>query len=118
MNLQRKNCTFVIQLTHNKRRIDYGHNEGTVSIDKEQVAGLHFPETEVLAKHDDILKRTYELERASKLGNGDHVKMKIVFEDTESVKQVETTVWAVTNERIVLKHGITIPINRIHEIRL
>jgi hypothetical protein len=88
------------------------------SIDKEKVGELHFPETEVLLSNDDIQRRTYELERASQLGNGDHVKIKIIFEDTENIKQVETTVWAVTKERVVLKHGVTIPIKRIHEIRL
>ena len=87
------------------------------TIEKEKVASLHFPETEVLAAKDDLQRRTYELERASQLGNGPHVKIRIIFEDTESVKLVETTVWAVTKERVVLKQGITIPINRIHEIK-
>ena len=87
------------------------------TIDKEKVAELHFPESDVLVSSDDIQRRTYELERASQLGNGDHVKIKIIFEDTDSIKQVETTVWAVTKERVVLKHGITIPIRRIHEIK-
>jgi hypothetical protein len=88
------------------------------SIDKEKVGELHFPDNEVLLSKEDIQRRTYELERASQLGNGDHVKIKIIFEDTENIKQVETTVWAVTKERVVLKHGVTIPIKRIHEIRL
>jgi len=86
-------------------------------IEKEEVGNLHFPESEVLETTEDLQRRAYELERASKLGNGDHVKIKIVFEDTEGIKQVETTVWAVTKERVILKHGITIPIRRIHEIR-
>jgi hypothetical protein len=89
-----------------------------VNIEKEMVAGLHFPDDEVLLSAEDVQRRTYELERASQLGNGDHVKIKIMFEDTDGLKQVETTVWAVTKERVVLKHGITIPIKRIHEIRL
>ncbi|HTA82585.1 MAG TPA: hypothetical protein VK783_06625 [Bacteroidia bacterium] len=88
-----------------------------MKIEKEEIAKLHFPESEVLTTADDLTRRKYELERASQLGNGDHVKIKIVFEDTESIKQVETTVWAVTGERVVLKHGITIPIKRIHEIK-
>ena len=89
-----------------------------VSIEKEHVGGLHFPGDEVLNTKEDVLKRTYELERAGQLGNGDNVKMKIVFEDAEGLKQVETTIWAVTKDRIVLKHGITIPIGRIHDRRL
>lgn len=89
-----------------------------VSIEKEKLIELHFPNNEVLKSKEDIQKRSYELERASQLGNGDHVKMKIVFEDAEGLKQVETTIWAVTKDRIVLKQGMTIPIGRIHEIRL
>ena len=89
-----------------------------VIIEKERVGELHFPEIEVLISSEDIQRRSYELERASQLGNGDHVKIKIMFEDNDGLKQVETTVWAVTKERVVLKHGITIPIKRIHEIRL
>ena len=89
-----------------------------VSIEKEKLIELHFPNNEVLKSKEDIQKRSYELERASQLGNGDHVKMKIVFEDAEGLKQVETTIWAVTKDSIVLKQGMTIPIGRIHEIRL
>jgi hypothetical protein len=86
-------------------------------IDKEAVAGLHFPSEEVLTSADLIVRRSNELDKAGMLGNMDHVKVKIVFEDTEGLKQVETTVWAVTKDAIVLKRGVTIPIRRIHEIR-
>jgi len=86
-------------------------------VDKEIIGNLNFPETEVLTTEDSKLRRKYELERASSLGT-DRVKIKILFEDAEGYKQVETTVWAVTNERVVLKHGLSIPIKRIHEIKI
>jgi len=86
-------------------------------VDKEAVGNLHFPNEEVLSSPDLQQKREYELQRASSLGT-DKVKIKIIFEDTEALKQVETTVWAVTKERVVLKHGATIPIKRIHEIKI
>jgi uncharacterized protein (UPF0248 family) len=85
-------------------------------IEKEQVAGLHFPETDVLTEKDDIKIRNANLERALKLGNLEHAKIKIVFEDTEGVKEVETTVWGVTDKRVILKQGLVIPIHRIYEI--
>ncbi len=66
---------------------------------------------------DDIKMRLADLERALKLGNLEHNKIKIVFEDTDGVKQVETTVWGVTDKRVILKQGIMIPIHRIYEIR-
>jgi hypothetical protein len=30
---------------------------------------------------------------------------------------VETTIWATTDKRIVLKGGVVIPINRIHQVK-
>lgn len=86
-------------------------------IDKEIIGTLHFPAEEVLHAHEMQQQRKYELERATSLG-ADKVKMKILFQDTAGLKQVETTIWAVTKDRVVLKHGATIPINRIHEIKI
>jgi hypothetical protein len=50
---------------------------------------------------------------ALSLGNLEHSKIKIFFEDDLSQKVVETTVWALTDESVVLKKGVGIPINRI-----
>lgn len=86
-------------------------------VDKEIIGSLHFPGDEILNSSDMKQQREYELERAASLGT-DRVKIKIIFEDSDGVKQVETTVWAVTKDRIVLKHGVTIPIKRIHEIKI
>ena len=61
--------------------------------------------------------RNIDLERAMKLGNLEHNKIKIVFEDSEGLKQVETTVWGGTDKRVILKQAILIPIHRIHEIK-
>jgi len=86
-------------------------------VDKEIIGNLHFPNEEVLSSKDLQQERDYELQRAASLGT-DKVKIKILFEDSEALKQVETTVWAVTKDRVVLKHGATIPIKRIHEIKI
>jgi uncharacterized protein (UPF0248 family) len=88
-----------------------------VHIEKENIRGLKFPDEDVLISKDEIKIRNAELERAMKLGNLEHNKIKIVFEDSEGVKQVETTVWGVTDKRVILKQGVLIPIHRIHEIR-
>jgi len=29
---------------------------------------------------------------------------------------VETTIWGVTDNRVILKQGVVIPVNRIHKI--
>ena len=86
-------------------------------IEKENIRGLKFPDNDVLLSKDEIKMRNADLERAMKLGNLEHNKIKIVFEDSEGMKQVETTVWGVTDKRVILKQGILIPIHRIHEIK-
>ncbi|MDQ3046320.1 MAG: hypothetical protein M3R27_02145 [Bacteroidota bacterium] len=88
-----------------------------LSIEKENISGLKFPDTEVLNSKDEIKIRTANLERALKLGNLEHNKIKIVFEDAEGMKQVETTVWGVTDKRVILKQGTVIPIHRIHDVQ-
>ncbi|MEZ4787677.1 hypothetical protein [Flavobacterium haoranii] len=85
-------------------------------IDKEEVGSLSFPNQEVLGDAHQILQRKTDLERALTLGNLEHLKMKIYFEDDVSARVVETTVWGVTSDRIILKQGVVIPINRIHKI--
>lgn len=87
-------------------------------IEKEKVEGLKFPETEVLTDNDLIQKRKSDLDKALSLGNLDQIKIKIYFEDSETYRYVETTVWGVTDKRVILKQGIVIPINRIHYLEL
>ena len=83
------------------------------NIEKEAIAGLHFPDVDVLFNSDEISQRYSELNRALSLGNLEHSKTKIYFEDNHSKKVVETTVWGLTENRIILKQGNSIPINRI-----
>lgn len=85
-------------------------------IDKEFVRDLSFPKDDVLPSVEERRQRRMELDRALILGNVDHSKVKIFFSDSEGFKQVETTIWAVTEERIILKSGMVIPIRRIHEV--
>jgi uncharacterized protein (UPF0248 family) len=94
----------------------HAHISNPVLIAKEQVSDLRFPSQEVLSDNDAIRIRQAELNRALILGNVDHNKVKIVFSDTEGIKAVETTIWAVTEKRVILKSGMAIPIHRINEI--
>jgi len=88
------------------------------SIDKEKIEALKFPSDEVLTDKDAIKERESELNRALTLGNLEHTKIKIYFEDDMSKKIVETTVWGVTDKRVILKQGVVIPIHRVHKISL
>ena len=85
-------------------------------IDKETISSLVFPKKEVLDEKDAIIQRKNDLDRALSLGNLEHVKIQIYFEDDKSKKMVETTIWGVTDERVILKQGVVIPVKRIHKI--
>ncbi|EKT3964218.1 hypothetical protein AAIP55_001774 [Flavobacterium psychrophilum] len=84
-------------------------------IEKESIENLHFPEIDVLDDIEAINQRNSDLERALSLGNLEHSKIKIYFEDNKSKKMVETTIWGVTDKRVILKKGVVIPINRIYK---
>ncbi len=85
------------------------------SIEKESIQLLSFPQSDVLETREEIQQRHSDLHRALALGNLEHSKIRIYFEDNQSKKVVETTVWAVTDQRVILKQGHSIPINRIYK---
>ncbi|GEL11598.1 hypothetical protein SAMN05192550_2690 [Flavobacterium glycines] len=85
-------------------------------IEKEDIASLKFPTTDVLDDDNEVKTRISEINRALSLGNLEHSKIKIFFEDNESKKIVNTTVWAVTDKNVVLKQGVMIPIHRIYKL--
>jgi hypothetical protein len=86
-------------------------------VQKEEVEALHYPHGEVLTDPQLIRQRKTDLNRATTLGNVEHNKIKIYFEDDQGMKVVETTIWATGEDNIVLKKGVTIPIHRIHHIK-
>ena len=54
-------------------------------IDKEAVSGLHFPDVEVLKDAEEIKQRAADLQRCLSLGNLEHSKIKIYFDDLVTV---------------------------------
>ena len=87
-------------------------------IDKEEIKFLHFPKEDVLFSVEDKNRRSKNLENATSLGNLNHQKVKIIFQDIEGVKQTETTIWGITDRDVILKQRTTIPIHRIVRINL
>ncbi|MEC4050958.1 hypothetical protein OX284_016090 [Flavobacterium sp. SUN046] len=85
------------------------------TIEKEIIIDLFFPKEDVLDDETLIEQRFIDLNRALSLGNLEHSKIKIYFEDSSSKKMVETTVWGLTDQRVILKKGYVIPINRIYK---
>ncbi len=88
-------------------------------IDKEKIGALRFPILDILEDNDEaISERNESLRTALALGNLERIKAKIYFEDDSSKKVVETTVWGVTDKRVILKQGVVIPINRIYKVHI
>lgn len=92
--------------------------KNTKLIEKEDIANFSFPSEEVL--HETELKdlRKNNIVKGMKLGNLFKNKVHIIFEDSECLKRVETTIWGVTEKSLILKTNLFIPINRIHSITI
>lgn len=85
-------------------------------LEKEQVETLEFPEQEILQNEDEKINRVVALKRALWLGNLERIKVKIYFADRIRKYLIETTIWGITEERIILKRGVTIPIHRVLQV--
>ncbi len=87
-------------------------------IQKEEIAGLKFPKADVLATAAERKERFSKLEKAMLLGNGYKVKVKIVFDSVDSTYIVETTVWEASEDDLMLKGDVHIPIHCIRDVEL
>jgi uncharacterized protein (UPF0248 family) len=90
----------------------------TKLIDKEEISSLSFPPESIHRTKDERSILNKKLRDAMVLGNIHHSKIKIVFHDSEGLKEVRTTVWAAGDEFIVLKKGVSIPVRRIVDIQI
>jgi len=90
----------------------------TQVIEKETIPSLHFPHEHVDKSKDQLLILKKKLRRSMILGNIHRTKMRIIFEDEEGTKEVQTTIWAVGDRNIVLKKGVIIPIHRLIDVIL
>ena len=84
-------------------------------IEKEIIPSLKFNDKSTVDQHPDLLN---QIERATILGNSHRTKVSIYFKDDESVKRVETTIWAAGTKFICLKGGVWIPISRLLEVKI
>lgn len=57
-----------------------------------------------------------QVDRAVALGNGAKSKVKILFQTKDGIRLVHTTVWAATEDYIILKGGRSIPMDAILDI--
>jgi len=86
------------------------------TINKEDIKFLKFPHKDVLCSKAQRKMRRYRLRRALSLGNLEHEKVGILFEDNEGIKKVETTVWGITDKSVILKQSTIIPLERILQV--
>jgi hypothetical protein len=93
-------------------------NSEYVLVEKEEVAQLKFPKADVLMEEQERKRLRSELDRAIALGNLEHQKVKIYFEDDKKKRVVHTTIWALTDNAIVLKKNIILPLNRIYKLEI
>lgn len=91
-------------------------------IEKESITDHRFIRYEAFARYQDkgdrIRQRRKKLEEAVRLGNNFKSKVRITFETEKGTCQVETTVWAATNNYVTLKSGIILPVSAITEIEI
>jgi len=84
------------------------------SINKEDIDFIQFPNEDVFEDTNEKKLRSYYLDRASQLGNLLKSKVNIYFKDAnDRLLRVNTTVWAVTLNNVILKRGVCIPKRRI-----
>ncbi len=86
------------------------------TIEKEQIANLTFKDTETVVQNPLEIKR--QLSAALVLGNSQKHKVRLIFDSDAGLKMVHTTIWALGEEHVILKKGISIPTDKIIEVRL
>jgi hypothetical protein len=86
------------------------------TIDKEFIANIRWYSEDSAydtEKQDSLMAI---IRRACALGNTEKHKCVIKFRSGKKKYQTETTIWSFCREAIVLKYGITIPLNKIEDI--
>ncbi|MCB0478580.1 MAG: hypothetical protein KDC84_10475 [Crocinitomicaceae bacterium] len=84
-------------------------------IEKEIIASLSFKDTHAKNQDPDLLKK---LKNATSLGNLHRNKCRIIFQDSQGIKAVETTIWSTGKHYICLKGGMWLPIRNIFDVKI
>ncbi|HET8963275.1 MAG TPA: hypothetical protein VFM99_05225 [Chitinophagales bacterium] len=90
--------------------------ENINTIAKEAIPLLDFSNREVLQSRDEIEYRKQLLIQSMVLGNTYHTKVVIIFESGNGIFQVDTTIWATTDDFVLLKGAVYLPIKCIHGV--
>lgn len=87
-------------------------------IPKESIPEYKFVANEVLSTEEERKERFSKLQKAMLLGNGYKVKVKITFLTEEGAKKVDTTVWEASENQLLVKGDVLIPIHSILNVEL
>ena len=87
-------------------------------IEKEELPSIKFVSYDVLDTKEERELRRGQVEKAMLLGNNSKGKSKILFMSVNGLTEVETTVWAASDDVITLKGGLMIPLHAIKRIEL
>ena len=87
-------------------------------IPKERIPSLNFPHQPVALTDEQRKQIAIMMAQATRLGNGEHGKCRIIFQDDEALTAVEPTIWTYDRDNIVLKYGMTIPVSRVVSIEM
>lgn len=91
--------------------------QSVITVPKETIGAVAFAAQDVLSDSTQVAERQSRLLRAMSLGNLYHHKVTITYQLHQQITQrVEATVWAVTDQRVVLKGGRVIPIHAIERV--
>ncbi len=100
-------------------RIDAMSELSINMIEKEFIPFLRFETNDdVLKEESQKIQRTILLHTAMLLGNCFKEKVTITFKSEEGTNEVKTTVWAATDDSIVLKGGAMIPVKSILDVKI
>ncbi|TAH42611.1 MAG: hypothetical protein EYC69_05080 [Bacteroidetes bacterium] len=84
-----------------------------IAVQKEDIPGLKFRNISAEKDANFHSNLRSDLHRALLLGNASHQKVKIIFETSEGRMVTDTTVWNLTENYIILKGNVDIPIHSI-----
>jgi hypothetical protein len=87
-------------------------------IAKEDIKNLNFPQEDVIPCTTERVKRFVTALKARSLGNIEKTKVSIHFKGNDNNYVVDTTVWDVDNDFIVLKCSTALPLRSIYSINL
>jgi uncharacterized protein (UPF0248 family) len=85
-------------------------------IEKEDLKNHSFPEKDVLSDLEAKKNRAQKLHKATSLGNLEHKRVHIIFQDEEGIKRLYTTLWAHVDNKIIMRDAIILPAHRVVDI--